>query len=177
MTEAACGGDDGSAYEGIYEADAWTSNDTSCDAAGDDVLADQLSTTFYVKRENFLGVKFLNLNFCDDVADCEALAGDASTIYLGMYGFDEGSDGAGWRSEYFSGFPDADNVCEGVYRVATTTQPTEDTLRVEIRDTAAGGFAPDADGFCDDEPGKQAAEGQPCTALEVFVATLVAELP
>jgi len=121
-------------------------------------------------------VKFLNLNFCDDVADCEALASDADTIHLGMYGFDLGSDGNGWRSEYYAGFTNADDVCEGAYRVATMTQPDDTHLRVEIRDTEAGGFAPDSDGFCDDDAGKAAAQGQPCTALEVFAATLVGDL-
>ncbi len=177
VTVAACGGDDGSVYQGIYDVDTWTSNDTSCDAEGDDVLADQLRTIFYLKNENFLGYKFLNLKFCMDVADCEAMAGDASTIYAGEYGFDEGSDADGWRYEYFSGFPNADDVCEGVYRVATMTGPTDDTVRIEIRDTEASGFAPDADDWCDDELGKQAAQGQPCTALEVFVATFLSELP
>jgi hypothetical protein len=175
LAVGACGGDDdGSEHEGIYEVDTWTLNDTACGAEGPSVLATQSQTTFYLKLENFLGAKFLNMNFCDDTAECEMLAADEGTIHLGMYGF-EGSDGGGWASEWFSGFPDMNEVCQGEY-VEAALAGTDQGIRVDVRSTAAGGFAPDADGFCDDEAGKQAAEGQPCTQLEVIAASRVGAL-
>jgi len=170
-----CGSDDGSALEAIYEVDTWTRNDTSCDTEGSDILSTQSNTTFYIRWENFLGTKFLNLKFCDSVADCETLAGDDSTINIGRYGFDQGSDGDGWSSGYYAGFASGD-TCDGDYIEATLTGD-DTSVRVEIRATPAGGFAPDADGFCDDEAGRQAAQGQPCGSLEVFAASRVADLP
>jgi len=171
----ACGGG-GSELQGIYQADTWTKNDTACDAEGPSILATQTETTFYIKQEDFLGSKFLNLNFCADQAACATLAADGDTIHLGMWGFDSGSDGDGWTSEFYSGFPDASNVCQGAYVTTTLTGTGGQSVRVEVREVTAGGFPPDADGFCADADGKAAAQGQPCTSLEVMSASFLADI-
>lgn len=169
----ACGGGgSSSALEGVYTVSTWTENPTACDAEGPSTLATQGQTTFYLKVESFFGESFLNLNFCDDLADCRMLANDEETIHLGSYFF-VGSDGAGWTSELFNGFTNAENVCEGTYATVTLGSPDAGMLRVERRAQPSAGFPPDADGFCDDEAGAQAAEGQPCEQLEVFTATSI----
>jgi hypothetical protein len=171
---AACG-DDGSSFEAIYQVDAWTENAASCDDGGESVLESKSQTMFYVKLENFIGTEFLNVKFCDDQADCEMLAGDDETIFIGEFGFETGNDN-GWTAGYFSGFPDNDDVCQGNW-VETTLAPNgEAGVIIEERRTPAGGFAPDSDGFCDDEPGKQAAQGQPCAELERLTATEISGL-
>jgi hypothetical protein len=175
---AACGGDGGSAFQGIYDVDTWTINDGTCDAEGPSVLETETQTMFYLKNESFLGIEFLNLKFCDDQNDCETLAGDPETIHLGRYGFDQGGDGGGWTSEWYSGFEnDMTGLCEGSYFVVKLTGEAGASVRVEARETPAGGFPPGEDGFCDDEPGKAAAEGQPCTGFEVITASFVSDLP
>jgi hypothetical protein len=168
----ACGG--GSAFEGVYEVTAWTDNDTGCDAEGASILELESQTTFYIKLENFFG-EFLNVKFCDDTADCQELAGDADTINIGRWFFEDGGDD-GWTEGYYSGSAFGGDTCEGDY-VETALSPSgEDGVRVEVRRTEAGGFAPDSDGFCDDDDGRQAAEGQPCTGYEVMTAGRVGDL-
>ena len=170
---AACGGGSSSStLEGVYTADTWTENPTACNAEGPSVLADQSRLTFYVKLESFLGETFINVNFCDDLADCQALANDEDTLHLGSYFF-TGSDGAGWTTALYSGFAPEGGNCEGEYVTGTLTAPEPGTLRLERREQEAGGFPPEDDGFCDDDKGAQAAEGQPCSTLEVFTATTI----
>jgi hypothetical protein len=177
LATGACGGGSMSEFEGIYQANSWTRNDTACDTEGASILETAFETDFYIKEENFLGAKFLNVKFCADQADCEMLASDSETIHLGMWGFDRGSDGNGWTSEFYSGFPDTNNLCQGEFVTTKMTGMSGQSVRIEVREVTAGGFAPDSDGFCDDDAGKAAAEGQPCTSLEVMTANFTAELP
>ena len=109
-----CGSDSaGSAFEGIFATNTWTENDNGCDTEGPSILANASQTTFYIKKESFFGAKFLNLNFCDDVADCDALASEPNTINLGRLAFEDGDDDAGWSSGWYSGFPDGNDLCAG----------------------------------------------------------------
>jgi hypothetical protein len=105
------------------------------------------------------------------------LAAESDTIHLGMWGFDQGSDGDGWTSKFYSGFPDTANVCQGDFVTTTMTGIAGQSVRVEVRRVTAGGFPPESDGFCDDAAGEAAAQGQPCTSLEVMGGTFVAGLP
>ena len=169
----ACGG--GSAFEGVYEATAWTENTAGCDAEGPSKLADEFQTTFYIKLEDFFG-KFLNVKFCDDVAMCKEEAGDDGTIHIGSFTFESGGDD-GWSADYYSGFGDFDTgICDGDYVEASIAPSGEDGVRIEVRRTEAGGFMEESDGFCDDDKGNDAAAGQPCTELEVLTAARVDDL-
>lgn len=169
----ACGG--GSAFEGVYEASAWTENTAGCDAEGPSKLANESQTMFYIKLENFFG-EFLNIKFCADLATCQEEAGDADTIHLGSYTFEDGGDD-GWSVGWYSGFGDFDTgICDGDWVEAELTSSGEDGVRLEVRRTAAGGFMEDSDGFCDDDAGREAAEGQPCTELEVLTAGRIGDI-
>ena len=96
-----CGGSS-SAFEGIYTVSTWTENDAGCDAEGPSVLANQNQTDFYIKLEKFFGESFLNVKFCDDVADCQTLSGDDDTINIGMFGFESGDDSS-WSGGFLLG--------------------------------------------------------------------------
>jgi len=172
-----CGGSDtGSAMVGIYSVDTWTENDTGCASEGADVLGQQTETMFYVKVESFFGVTFLNVKFCADLADCQTTAGDNSTIYVGTYALDQGNDTDGWTGRSFIG-SQMNNMCSGRFNEAVMTSPVEGSVRIEDTGTEVSGFPPDADGFCDLDSATQAAQGVPCTGLEVLTATRVAPLP
>ena len=171
---AGCGGS-GSAYEGVYSVTTWTENDASCAAEGASVLENKTETFFYIKLENFLGTKFLNVKFCDDVGDCQTIAGDDGTINIGTFSFESGNDD-GWSAGYYSGFAGQDNVCDGNWVDTTLSGDAATSIRLAVRRTPAGGFQPDNDGFCEDKDGEQAAEGQPCGELEVVTATRVGDL-
>jgi hypothetical protein len=174
----ACGGGGSSSeLEAIYQASTWTSNDVSCDAEGPSVLELEPYTTFYVKYENFLGVKFLNVSFCQDLAECETNAADDDTIYLGRWGFENGSDAGGWTTSWFEGFADQNNVCQGMFVRAELTGVAGQSLRVEVQRMPVDGFPPDEDGFCNDEDAEPLADGVPCAELEVMTATYVSDLP
>ncbi len=174
LMSGACGSD--SAYEGIYTVTTWTENDASCDAEGASVLADKNQTIFYIKRENFFGTKFLNVKFCADVSECEALAGDDGTINIGSFSFESGDD-SGWSGGFYAGSAGQDGVCTGSWDMASLTGDPAVSIRIETTSTPAGGFPPESDGFCDDKRGEDAAQGQPCAALEVVTATRVGDLP
>src|SRR5687768_124521 len=114
IAAGACGDDAMTELEGIYEASTWTSNVDACDE-GPSVIETEPQTIFYVKEENFLGIEFLNVSFCSDRAECEMNAADDDTIHLGMWSFEEGSDDDGWTSSWFEGFPDQNDVCQGMF--------------------------------------------------------------
>jgi hypothetical protein len=173
----ACGGDSSSALQGIYQASTWTSNELGCDAEGPSVLETQAETIFYVKEENFLGIEFLNVSFCSDLADCETMAADDDTIYVGRWGFEDGSDAGGWTTSWFEGFPDENDVCQGLFARAGMTGVEGESVRVEVRRSQTAPFPANEDGWCEDEDAEPAAEGMPCAELEVMTATWLAELP
>jgi hypothetical protein len=176
VTSALACGEDGTALEGIYHVQTWTNNDTSCDSEGVSIIFDQGETIFYVKHENFIGEKFLNVNFCADLAECEADASEADTIHVGTYILDGGNDDSGWTSTWYSGSAQ-DNVCSGSLVETRLTGTAGTAVRIETRLTAAGGFAPDGDGFCDDDDGEDAAQGLPCGDFTVIAANWLADLP
>jgi hypothetical protein len=171
---AGCGGDSGSALEGIYVIVDWTENTAAC-SDGPSIFP-QAETAMYIKNENFLGTKFLNGMLCADVAECEELAGDDETIHLGGYYFEEGNDEDGWTGGSFFGTTDDQGNCMGDF-FEYVLQGTNQGVVIETRTIPVDGFPEDEDGFCDYQDAKDAAEGRACTALEVVTADFESELP
>jgi hypothetical protein len=165
---AACGGGDSlTALEGVYTVSAWTRNDTACDVEGPSVLEIN-DPNLYIKNESFFGQEFVNVVPCASLGECQADAGDDDTLHLGQWGFQTGSDSAGWTDTSAFAFA-IDGNCEAT-RSETTMTSDGDTIRIEDR-SSRGNFAPDAAGECSEEGALAATEGQPCVTLEVVTAT------
>lgn len=171
---AACGGGGGgSSKQGIYTVDTWTRNGTACDVEGPSVKTTH-DPLFYLKNESFLGVDFLNVNGCNDAAECKTLANDKDTIHLGQFNFDEGSDSAGWKTHSAFGFV-VQGQCQGTVNDATLTF-TGTSLRIEARSIESRPFAPSTGmDECPDAKVEENAQGQPCTELEVVTATFMSK--
>ncbi len=171
------------AWEGIYDIDTWTNNATACDAEGDSILDTQGATALYVKVENFLGQKFVNVNTCSDVADCETMASDADTIHVGQWGFSDGSDGDGWSYNWYTAFDnfDDDTKCDGTRHETLFTSPADGAVRLEARTSVEVQFdKPDGVTNCFDleDEDLEGPVGDPaCGRFEVVTATFNEDLP
>jgi hypothetical protein len=178
----ACGGDM-TGLQGIYTIDSWTHNDTACDVEGDSILESKGQTALYVKVETFITAKFVNVVPCTDTAECEEMAGDSDTIHLGQWGFDEGSDGNGWRNVWYSAFEDFDDdtQCDGTRHEDQLLEPADGSLRVETRSSQTVQFAkPGGISDCfdiEDNDLEDLVGEPPCNELEVLAATFAGGLP
>ncbi|MBX3158533.1 MAG: hypothetical protein KF773_21365 [Deltaproteobacteria bacterium] len=171
---AACGGGLDTDLEGVYLLDDWTANPAGCNAEGPSRLANENDKALFVEIADFLGVKFVNAVTCTDVAECKAKAAE-DTLFLGGFAFEGGNDKDGWKGR--SSFASGNNTtCSGsVVDFVMTGDGTK--LRIESRRTDASGFTPNASsGFCEADDAVKAAQGQPCTELEVITATFAADL-
>jgi hypothetical protein len=168
---AGCG-DDFTKLSGIYTINTWTQNDTACDAEGPSVASTR-EPMFYIRKEDFLGLEFLNVSLCDDLAMCEADAADENTINLGGWSFEEGNDTAGWTDQSAFAF-DSNGTCTGSVRDTIMTS-VDRMVRIESRERDVAPFPP-VGGDCPDEDAVAAAEGQPCTSLEVTTATFMQDI-
>jgi hypothetical protein len=129
---------------------------------------------FYTKNESFLGAEFVNVNGCDDIATCKELANDKNTIHIGTFGFEAGSDGAGWTTHSAFAFS-VQGQCEGGVTDAKLTINAT-TFRIEGRHIDAAPFpASTGDEECPEDKVEQAAAGKPCSGLEVVTATFMAD--
>jgi len=170
----ACGGDSGSALQGIYSIVGWTENTAACTEGAS--IFPQSDTALYIKNENFLGTKFLNGMLCTDLAECEELAADDDTIHLGGFYFEDGNDDDGWTGGSFFGTTDDQGNCMGDF-FEYSLGGTNDGAVIETRTIPVDGFQEDADGFCPYEDAKAAARDGTCVALEVVTVTFESELP
>jgi hypothetical protein len=170
-----CGGGDGGGteFEGIWRVDTWTDNNMGCAAEGPSVAAGR-EAFLYTKNEAFPGTSFVNVKGCDDIVTCKELANDKSTIHIGSFGFEEGSDATGWTTHFAFAFASSQGKCEGgVTDTKLTISAT--TFRIEGRHIEAVPFpaTSDPDDECPDASIEQAAAGQPCAGLEVVTATFM----
>lgn len=172
---AGCGGEDGSALQGIYVITAWTRNDAAC-TEGASILP-QADTAMYLKNEAFFGTRYLHARYCLDVAECEVDAAEDDTLFLDGHFLDRGNDGDGWTGGSFSGTSDDQGNCMGDFDEDLLTGEAGGEIRLEIRTIPVDGFQEDADGFCPYEDARAAAEGGTCSGLEVVTATFEADLP
>lgn len=168
-----CGGGSsgGTSFEGIYRVDTWTQNLMACDAEGPSVASTR-EPLFYVKNENFLGQRFVNVNGCDDVTICSTDANDEDTIHIGSFAFEEGSDSGGWSTRSAFAF-DVQGQCQGgVTETKMTISKT--SFRIEQKHFEAVPFPPVAgEDECPDDKVEAAIAGQPCDELEIVTATFM----
>jgi hypothetical protein len=117
------------------------------------------------------------LNQCVDVAECAALAGDDDTINLSTFGFEEGSDSAGWRgtSAFLSG-DGAGGPCSGAVSVHLLTSPSDGIIRLETQTKEVEGIGRDSDDFCDTDEAIAMEADLPCTSLEAFEGSFVQDI-
>jgi len=154
--------------EGTYTIATWTENTTGCAAEGASILAQQSDTALYIEPDSFFGQDFINAVRCTDVADCMTKQAD-TTIFLGGWTFDAGSDSEGWTGgSVFAGVNGT--MCEGEYTEHRLTG-TAGAIKIESRTQMTAPFPQDKDGFCDTDAAKAAAAGMPCIKLEVVTAT------
>jgi hypothetical protein len=179
----ACGGGDMTALEGIYTIDTWTENTAGCAAEGDSILESQGRTALYVKIETFVTEKFINVNPCTDIADCESMASDGDTIHLGQWGFESGNDDDGWTNIWYAAFDNFDDEtqCDGTRHEDVMRAPADGALRIEARASQTVQFAkPQGITDCWDLEDEEIEElvGEPaCGELEVLAATYDSDLP
>jgi hypothetical protein len=161
---AACGGGHSSltALEGVYTINTWTQNSASCDAEGASILGSD--TFLYIKTESLLGTRFVNVNPCPSVGECTTEANDKTTINLGNWGFDKGSDSAGWTSDSSFGFDNNGN-CDAT-RDASTMTDLGGAIKIEQRS-----FDATYPGACNDAMNASATASAPCGSLQVLMAT------
>lgn len=165
------GGSGGTSFEGIYRVETWTDNLTGCAAEGPSVTQGR-DPLFYTKNEDFFGETFVNVKSCEDIATCKAEANDGDTIHIGMFGFEQGSDSAGWTTHSAFAFS-VQGQCEGGVTDSKLTI-TATSFRIEAKHVEAVPFpAGTGDDECPDEKVEQAAAGQPCDGLEVVTATFM----
>lgn len=164
-------GSDGSAMEGIYALDTWSRNDGACDAEGPAVNT-QSQPVFFLKYEKFFGYGALNMRQCADLAECQAEYGEEDTIHLGGPSFDEGDDDSGWTGQSFFAFG-SNGTCSGSVIDYRLDAVGSDGVRIEQRTRDTGDFPANAEGDCDEDDIVEAAEGMPCTELEVFTGTVL----
>ena len=162
---AGCGGGIDSDLEGVYRIETWTDNPAAC-VEGPSVLVDRGDTALYLQAQSLFGTDFLNAETCVDVPTCRsiALAGDSFGL-----GLTDGSDADGWTGTGAETGSDGAGGCQGARRDFLLTGGP--TIRIEIRTVASRPFSTDSDGFCTTDDALAAAEGQPCTSLEVITAT------
>lgn len=171
---AGCGGDSGSALQGIYVISGWTVNTAAC-TEGPSILP-QADTAMYLKNESFFGTEFLHARFCLDVAECEIDAAEDDTLFLDGHFLDRGNDGDGWTGGNFDQMGDDPDNCMGDFDADTLTGEAGGEIRIETRTIPVEGFPEDADGSCF-EGARAAAEDGTCVALEVVTATFETDLP
>lgn len=157
-------------HEGVYRVATWTNNATGCDAEGPSVAKLRQANVF-LKSEHFFETQFLNLNSCPSVEQCQADARDDEVLHVGGWGFQSGSDRYGWRDVSAHAFVE-NGACRATRK---STQLTFDgvLLRVEER-TRRATFAL-VGGSCPYDVALAVTETEPCAALEVMTAELVAD--
>jgi hypothetical protein len=169
VSSAGCGGDElSTGFEGVYSIETWTENDGSCDSEGPSVLEQQSQTMFFLRVEEFLFSSYLHAQLCTDLSSCRVRAADPALVVTGGWSFRDGSDADGWTSSTFSN--EVVGACVGTLESYSLTSPSDGVLEIRIERTAGVEFPPAPDG-CDPELAEAAAEGQPCTYLEVVTAT------
>lgn len=166
-----CGGGLSTDLEGIYNISTWTKNTTACDAEGASILDQQGEKSLYIEPQSIFGTEFINAVTCADLADCK-MKRDSSTIELGGWTFEHGSDDKGWTgATVFAGVNGSE--CQGTYIAHRMTPMGASGMRIESRTQETAPFPTDSDGFCNTDKAEAAAAGMPCVTLEVVTGTIV----
>jgi hypothetical protein len=187
---AACGGSDGdganeglgntSSFEGIYQLTAASENTAGCATPGDSKLAKLSDQFFAITPGEIFGIKYLTLNSCSSVADCQAKRAkqqegqpypveftftlSSSTNATTLNGFEAGT-----------GRGEGTQCVERTYADHVLTVAADHSVHLESRTKMLADQPKDKEGYCWVEPAKskQEAAGKECSNLEVFDATFV----
>ncbi|HKO50561.1 MAG TPA: hypothetical protein VJV79_22715 [Polyangiaceae bacterium] len=168
-----------SAFEGIYQLTAASENTTGCDTPGASKLAQLRDQFFVVTSSEIFGQRYLTLNSCSSVADCQAkrAAQLAHQPYLVEYGFTLSSS---TNATTLNGIAPSTGAGEGTLCVRRTysdhvlTVAADRRLHLESR-TKHLADQPQNDGFCEVDPAKskQEAASKECSSLEVFDGSFI----
>lgn len=172
-----CGGDDGTAFEGIYSIDTWTENPDDCNSDGDSILADQTDTAFYLENANFLGSDFVTGTTCADVDACAMDAAESDFVLLG-FNFNEGNDTDGWESGAgaFLSNDGQGGPCTGAVFLQFMSSPADGVIRIETQNKEIVDLPAGSDGSCDTDVAIEMEPDLPCTSLEVIEGTFAQDL-
>lgn len=187
---AACGGgsdlgepgvSDASAstFEGIYQLTAASENTVDCAAPGASKLALLHDQFFVITGSEIFGQKFVMLNSCKSVADCQAkrAAQLANQAYLIEYTFTLSSTANATTLNGFeagTGRGEGTQCVERTYADHVLVVAANHSVHLESR-TKYLADQPQDDGFCEVEPAKskQEAASKPCSTLEVFDGSFI----
>ena len=182
LSLSACGSSDDAAsdvtnqaaFEGIYQLTAASENTASCATPGDSKLSQLRDQFFVITGSELLGLKYVMLNSCSSVADCQAkrTAQQANQPYQIEYTFTLSSS---VNATTLNGFYAGTGRGEGTQCVERTyvdhvlTLAADHSVHLESR-TKNLADKPQKDGFCwvDPKESKQEAASQACVSLEVF---------
>jgi len=180
---AACGATDGdsgsitdatnSAFGGIYQLTRANENKTSCVDPGASTLTQLKDQFFVITGSELFGQKYLMLNSCSSVSDCQAKRAKqlANQPYQIEYTYTLSSSA---NASTLNGFSASTGTGEGTQCVRRTyadhvlTLATDHGVHLESRLKNLPDHAMTSDGFCEVQPAqsKQEAAGVACSSLK-----------
>lgn len=167
------------AFEGIYQLTGASENTAGCATPGESKLSQLQERFFVITASEFFGQKFVVLNSCSSVADCQAKR--AAQLANRPYQIEYTYTLSGTSNETtLTGFAAGTGTSEGTQCVGRTwadhllTVGADHGVHLESR-TKKLSDQPQKDGFCEVEPAKakQEAATKECAELEVLDASFV----
>ncbi|HYQ40347.1 MAG TPA: hypothetical protein VER11_00215 [Polyangiaceae bacterium] len=166
-------------FEGIYRLTAASENLAGCATPGDSKLSQLHEQFFVITASEIFGQKFVTLNSCSSVVDCQAkrAAQQANQPYTLEYTFTLSSTTNATTLTGFeatTGFGQGTQCVERTYADHVLTVAENHDVHLESR-TKKLADQPQHDGFCEVEPAKskQEAESKPCSSLETLDGSFV----
>ena len=164
---------------GVWAVESHTTNAAGCDAEGPSTLDAVRERHFVAVATKTLGESRLTLASCVDVGACRdkerRLAAGEMLSGEWFYEFTTVAEGGRLAARYAStGFASEDRkTCSGGSASERTLEVRDGKLRIEERTRTARDYPADAEGGCWTDRALAAAEGQPCSRLQVLIATAV----
>jgi hypothetical protein len=155
--------------EGVFELASWTTNTADCTSEGTPAFEQQQYSHFFVRQDDFFGLRLMNAVMCDSLSTCRTEAADQDTFYIGNFLFDQ-VDPDGWTGA--RGYL-ADADCSGVVFEAHLSGVEGESIRIEEHSKTVTDVARDADGDCDFDAARAQAAPQACEALTVVTGVFV----
>jgi hypothetical protein len=168
-----------SAFEGIYQLTGASENTADCATPGASKLTQLREQFFVITASEIFGQKFVVLNSCSSVSDCQAkrAAQLADDFYQVEYTFTLSSTTNATTLSGFeagTGFGQGTQCVERTYADHALTVAADHGMHLESR-TKKLADQPQQGGFCEVQPAKakQEAAGKECSSLEVLDASFV----
>lgn len=155
--------------EGVFELASWTTNAESCASDGEPALEQQEYSHFFVREDDFFGLRLMNAVMCDSLTSCRMEAADEDTFFIGNFLFDQVTED-GWTGA--RGYL-ASADCSGVVFEAHMSGVDGESIRIEEHSKTVTDVARDSDGDCDFDAARAQAAPQPCEALTVVTGVFV----